>query len=599
MLVVERRSDCWAWGIIALLLIGAFAWVMHVYWVPVTPGVDQNGYLVGGKLFAATGSSGFRPDNVYSFVGRMWIQAADGRVFPKYPLGLSIIYAAMLKLGGANWGQWLCFTVSPIAMALALVATFLFVRQLVGSFAAVLAVLIVGTSPVTMGLADNPNSHATALCLVTWGMYLAMQWWQKNGLWRAILAGLLIGSAVSIRYTEGLVAIPMGIILLMNLRPRVRRSWIQSIAMLLAWALPVVSLVVYNWVSFHHITGYDPTNESTGFSFAYFQNNWETMVREMYNTGLFFILPFSVMGLVLMWRWSARVTLVLSIWIIPNLLLYSFYYWAPDNASISYLRFFLTIFPALALAAVWAMKWMVDLAAAQSMRWTPLLAIGVVLLIACGMDVHTALGITEPEARIDGSLQAAAREVLTVCPAGSTIFASDHLLDYLQFAGDFHLYDMQQFDRRQIRRLEHIDPTQPNGLQPQRAKALYDRLRDASTRDVIAEQNRLMTESLQKNQRVFMIYPDKEVRQAREFVTRRSFTSSIVGTWSEALDPRLVKRRKQAFAAHLAVMAGQKARLFARWAAANNGQVRWDILEVKATKQTSHARRVKTHISPS
>src|SRR5271155_5255786 len=67
------------------------------------------------------------------------------------------------------------------------------------------------------------------------------------------------------------------------------------------------------------------------FSWDYFQDNWETMLRQLYTTGLFFILPFSILGLVLMWRWNWRVALVLTAWIVPDIALYTAYYWAPDG----------------------------------------------------------------------------------------------------------------------------------------------------------------------------------------------------------------------------------------------------------------------------
>ena len=543
LLVAETRADRWAWGILAALIVVGFAYLIHIYWAPAHPGVDQNGYLVGGKLFARTGSNGFKPENPYAFVGRMWVEAADGRMFPKYPLGLSAIYAAMFKSGGAKLGVWLAFTVSPTLMTLAMLGTFMLVRTIAGSFAGVLAVLIVGTSPVTLGLANNPNSHATAICLVTWGMFLAVRWWQSNGLWRAVLAGLLIGLSVTIRYSEGMVALPLGLIALMNLRPRFRQSWIQSMSMLAAWALPVGALAIYNWLSFHHLTGYDPTNESTGFTWDSFKVNWETMLREMYDMGLFFVLPFSLMGLVLMWRWNAKLTLVLTAWVVPNLALYTAYYWAPDNASIGYLRFFLTIFPPLALSAVWSIRWFIDLAATQGVRWTPVIAVGLVLALACGFDLFNALAITENDARTNVGLAAGAEQVLTVCPAGSTIFASDALLNFLQFDGDYHLYETQQFSRQTIQRLSNIDPNVPSLLQAQRAKEMYDRLKDASDSDLVAEQNKLMTNALTQHERVFLIMPAAQIAQVYHFLPRRTFTSSVLATWSEPPDTRSLLRR--------------------------------------------------------
>ena len=101
-LIQESAADRWMFGILALALIAGFFLGTHAYWAPAHPGTDQNGYLVGGKLFAATASTGFKPADPFSFVGRMWVESTDGKFFPKYPLGLSIIYAITLKIGGVS-----------------------------------------------------------------------------------------------------------------------------------------------------------------------------------------------------------------------------------------------------------------------------------------------------------------------------------------------------------------------------------------------------------------------------------------------------------------------------------------------------------------
>ncbi|HSV16271.1 MAG TPA: hypothetical protein VLI90_18555, partial [Tepidisphaeraceae bacterium] len=103
-LVEEPAADRWIYGVLALALVVGYYIALHTYWVPAHPGVDQNGYLVGGKFFASTWSTGFKPADPFSFVGRMWVEAQNGRFYPKYPLGLSVIYAAAMKIGGARYG---------------------------------------------------------------------------------------------------------------------------------------------------------------------------------------------------------------------------------------------------------------------------------------------------------------------------------------------------------------------------------------------------------------------------------------------------------------------------------------------------------------
>src|SRR5690606_2954676 len=108
------------------------------YWAPAHSGVDQNGYLVGGRQFAKTMSMGLTPEDPYGFVGRMWIGTPSQTYYPKYPLGLPFIYAVMLWIGGGAYGVEMAHLVSPVSMALAIVGTFFLLRQVVPGFYAIL-----------------------------------------------------------------------------------------------------------------------------------------------------------------------------------------------------------------------------------------------------------------------------------------------------------------------------------------------------------------------------------------------------------------------------------------------------------------------------
>ncbi len=530
-LTAESKIDFFVYTIIALICIVGFFFAIHRYWIPASPGTDQNGYLVGGKNFSHTFSTGFVPQTPQEFVGREWIEAR-GKYFPKYPLGLSVIYAAMLKMGGAKSGVALAFMVNPIAMTLALAAIFLLARLIVGSFFSLLATLLVATSPVCIGLTNTPSSHATAICAVSWGFYLLFRWWQSNGIWRAIGAGLLIGSAVTIRYTEGMLILPLAMVGLMNLRK-------QSVWLIAGWILPVAILASYNWFSMHHLTGYDTTNESTGFTWDKFQENWEIMLRELYNTGLFFTLPFALLGAFLLVQWNGRVSAVLAAWALPNLLLYTSYYWAPDGPNIGYLRFVLTIFPALSLATVFAFKWMVD--HAHDSRLLATVAVSILIAVGCGVNLNTALASSETEAAADRALLAGSQTILKNVPAGSSIFTLEQQLNYLQLVGDYHLYDLEQFDARRVEQYADIDPTATTaGLQPQRAMEIYDRVKGLNqtqmARELIRQQNQLMTDAMSRGQRVFFVLPISRRGELNRLLPRASFVSTVVTSWDDPGD---------------------------------------------------------------
>jgi 4-amino-4-deoxy-L-arabinose transferase-like glycosyltransferase len=238
-------------------------------------------------------------------------------------------------------------------MTLAVLATYLLVLQLARPFWALCGMIVFASSPVVMGLATNPNSHATAVCFAAWGMYLLLRWWRGGGVWRGVLAGFLLGSTCTIRYTEGLLVIPLLLVVAFNWR-----RWKECIGAIAGWATPIALLVSYNLAAMGRITGYDGTNESIGFALQYALDNWDATIRQLGSIALYCIFPFSVVGLAAMlWR-NWRAGLVMASWALPCAVVYTFYYWSPDPVNqppsfISYMRFFLTVMPALVVAAFW------------------------------------------------------------------------------------------------------------------------------------------------------------------------------------------------------------------------------------------------------
>lgn len=456
------------------LMIGFWSMIM-TYWTPAHGGVDQNGYLVGGRQVAKSltmklaptlpGSNEFDP---HAFVGRMWVGVDYGqpseRFYPKYPLGLPLLYAISLWVGGDEHGPVIAYYISPVTMTLSVLATFLLVRRVAGSYAGLLALLVYATSPVTLHLANNPNSHASTVFCVAFGMVALLHWWQLGGWGIGLLAGLLLGFAATIRYTEATLLLPLlwvvttrlwgadrrafwvlsyavallltGIALyaLTSLSPGLARSvgiavvvavllallvglvhharrllaegvnrlrvriWRDAGLVLVGWLVPVAALVVYNLVSMGTLTGYDPTNESTGFRWAFFWDNWETTLRHLGTNGISLMFPLAVMGLIAMFFWNALLGVWLALWVLPCLLVYTFYYWAPDGSTIGFLRFFMTIIPGLLVAALWLIVDVSSLLASRpEAAPRPWRAWKVVLVLVVGL---AALLLTDPTVRL-------------------------------------------------------------------------------------------------------------------------------------------------------------------------------------------------------
>ena len=403
--------------IVSLLVLGILAgfWLFtQQFWVPAHPGTDQNGYLVGGKMFASHFSRAMTSDDPYAFVGRMWIVTDDGRYFPKYPPTFSIIAGIVKTLGGAS----AAYFINPFCMLLALAGVFLIVRQVAGSFAGLLGMVIVATSPVTLALTNNPNSHGIDLCTVTWGMCLLFRWWERGSLWRTSLAGALLGLAATIRYSEALLFLPLLLSSCFNLQWRRRQSWFQVLMLIVCWALPISLMLVSSRVATGHWTGYDLTNESSAaFSWENLQNHWFSMVHDLADSGLFLTLPLGVMGLILLFARNWKLALVLWAWVLPTVLLYFAYYWylPADHLGIGSMRFLLTVFPPLALGAAWCMTRLVPAApySNRMLRWVvaPLAAL-VIVLGAGAFNIYSALPMLENDRRKCQAIAQAADQII-------------------------------------------------------------------------------------------------------------------------------------------------------------------------------------------
>ncbi len=439
----EPAGYRWAWLLVGLAVTVLFGVVVFRFYAPADSGVDQNAYLLGGRLIAQhhttryvlpvlpnydSAKLGPNPGG-YAYTGGMMVRMPNGDYFPKYPAGLPLLYACFFWIFGPEMGPVYAFVVSPATAVLSVMGTFFLARAVAGSFAAVMAAVLLGTSQVMLSLADNPNSHASCTACIIWGMFLLVRWWQTGSLWQGAASGFLIGYAFTIRYTEGLLVIPIAIACLTRIRwghwapwllssavvavgaafmvqigqytgtdwadvhgvhhwigegktPKailslvadvyalaalvyvavmtgrgLHRAWLTSflrnVLPGLAWCVPVVTLLIYNSRTMGHAAGYDTTHESelgVAFQWKYLVRNWEMVVRTFDDLELFFVVPFALAGMALVFRRSWRVGLLLVTWLVPGVLLYTSYYWSMDF-DVAYARFYLTFLPALCVAA--------------------------------------------------------------------------------------------------------------------------------------------------------------------------------------------------------------------------------------------------------
>ncbi|MBC7783913.1 MAG: glycosyltransferase family 39 protein [Burkholderiales bacterium] len=508
-------------AILATLIAAGYLAFILQYWVPAHPGVDQNGYLAGGRLLSQTGSTGFIPDHATGFVGAMWVRVPEtGMNYPKYPNGLPLLYAISFWVFGSAGATW-AFLVSPISAAAAILGMYFLSRKFAGVFASVCAMLLLGFGQVTLTLANNPNSHASCLACVVWGAYLLICFWQSASIWQGVLGGFLLGYATTIRYSEGLLGLLIAVAFLSMIRWRTWRSYLRAAWPLLGWLIPVVYLVTFNLLAMGTPTGYDSTNESkpgSAFTIEHINSNWEKLARQVHDTGLFFIAPLGVLGMALAFASSSRKALLLWAWMLPGILVYMSYYWAPER-GVSYLRFFLTLLPPLLVGVAVVFQAVLTNSRGRLAIAAPI-GCAVVTALSCGIGLfraihgledgqETPLGL-ETQQRVNSNLSELGKIVTRVAPQESVIFASANDLNYLQFIGDYRLYARDYYTAPFIDRLRRMEQTtdpdsDPVTQQGERRRWLLGALEGRDEKQLVDMQLEIIEKSITSGRRVFLV----------------------------------------------------------------------------------------------
>ena len=204
--------------------------------------------------------------------------------------------------------------------------------------------------------------------------------------------------------------------------------------------------------------------------------------------------------------------LVLAAWFVPGAVIYTFYYWSPDPVNqppsfISYMRFFLTVLPALVVAAFW----LFDQLGEHVPKPLAQAACSLVTLIAIAVQLQSSTFAAETDHANRLMLATNAQQVQDAAPNHSVIFAQDmNLLHHLQFVGDYLLYTGETFNKWFIDSLPQMDPNEPQGWDPGRRDALYNRLKTLNQQQLDDQARQLMTAALDSGRRVFFLISRRE-----------------------------------------------------------------------------------------
>lgn len=473
-----------------LVVLGLFGVVLARYYVPAYfYGIDESGYLVPARLLAVHGSPAKYATDPYEFAGENMVEPRENVYYPKYPLGYPLLGAAAYKIGGPAAP----FLVNPILALLGIVGIFLLGRSLLGRCGGLLAAAILASNPLYVYYALRPMSHAGAVCFATWGLYLLWTWWTGGRPWRAALAGALIAYTLSVRSAEGLLLlVPLALLTWRVIdvwraprcappRARWRAALRPAWPLLAGVAVGLLPQLVYQWQAFGApwITGYTLCGEDSGFSLAGFKARLPLMLRTLslpaYGLGLVF--PLGLVGLALLLVRNRPKALLLGLWSLPILIVYTAYYFYLDDKPLGrvlWVRFFLTAYPPLIVSALalllHATPWrrtglfLATLMTLASLTWNVRSEGMRKELISLRNGQSFSLGI--------GTM------VHATLPPGSAIIGAGWTPYFIDYMGDYHVYYPNDWNLTTIKnRVKEADsPGGVHGFQIQRAqktKRLY------------------------------------------------------------------------------------------------------------------------------
>lgn len=471
----------WVSGAVALVVVVWFAVMLAGFHVPAYDGVDENGYFAAARRLALTGHAAKSLANPLEHVSGNVVQTGDNLYYPKYPLGLSWLAAAGYRLGGERGAFW----VNPVLATLAVAGIMLLGRDLLGTFAGLAAGLLLASNPLHAVYGNGAVSHAGAICFAVWAMWFLWRWTRDGGWAAALASGALGAAAWTFRYSEALLVLPAVVMvgwryahLPEGARPTegwsARRQWRWEVGWMVAGAgLVAAPLLAHHWVAFGAPwrTGYGLCGESTGFGWEWFRQNWWLMLTRLNTPGLVLLFPLGLVGLAWLMVHDRPRGLLLGLWAVPAILLYTAYYWAPAGEGRSYIRFFVSVFPPLILGALALL-----LAVGRARTgWT--LAVGGFLAVVVSYNLRETLRELDKQRERLAAVRQTWELVRTRVPAGAVALAPESTLNHLEFAGDYELYAADTFSRAAIqRRVKVLEDDRPHPFQRRKARQLAERL---------------------------------------------------------------------------------------------------------------------------
>ncbi|HXE56014.1 MAG TPA: glycosyltransferase family 39 protein, partial [Tepidisphaeraceae bacterium] len=357
---MDRRA--WPWIAAALVVLIFVAQLWAYFAQAYYAGIDEATYFLTAKSMVVHHSPEVISPDPLIFVPGNMNEIRPGFFVQKYPIGFPLLVAIGYQVGG----QLGAFLVNPALGCIALLAAMAVTWELAGAWPAVLVGLVLALHPLMVSYSIAALSHMSDLACVVAGLWCLWRWGKRGGIGWSITAGMLLGYAVSIRYTEALMGLVVVWVAGCRLVITPRRAVFRDVGiMTMAGLVALIPLLVFQWryygSPFH--TGYGLTGESTAFSWHFFRQHVGMVLGGINEPGygLPGLFPIALVGFVVWLVMLARNKPTegsgimpagfLFLWIVPSLLLYVAYYWSAPEPTL-YMRLFLIPYVGLTIAAI-------------------------------------------------------------------------------------------------------------------------------------------------------------------------------------------------------------------------------------------------------
>ena len=474
----QRRSS-FRWIILggaAVELI--FIAQLWIYFVPsYYAGVDEATYFLTAKSLATHHTPAVHSPDPLVFMPANLNEVRPGVFYQKYPIGFPLLVAIGYKLGGVTGA----FLVNPIIGCLAVLAAMALTAELAGAGWGIFVGVILAIHPLTVFYSTAALSHISNLACVLAALWCLWRWQSRGGIFWTAGAGIFLGYAVSIRYTDALLGLPVTWIVAFRMRQVSRRQLSSELfAMVIGGVIALTPLPLFQWAAYGSPlrTGYGLTRESTAFSWHAFQEHVGPVLKMMIGVG--FGIPamsaVAILGLIVWIVGLSRRSLAagaqwkpvgfLVLWIVPGLLLYTSYYWSSPYPTL-YMRLFLGAYAGILVASAATLA-----AVSQNHRWLQIsfavLLIAIALASRVASDADDVLGNNWS---IEKLTQEGTELARAVVPSDAVLITDDWMAYPAVFATDCQVIDQGYFDAKLVAEQNAIaGSNEPLRLNPLRAQ---------------------------------------------------------------------------------------------------------------------------------